>query len=238
MRKSIAIFFYFFLIISLVDAQGYFSTSVKYGFGYCGIINQNAYGFTELDPLKKVGNTPGIEISYNINERISFNTGFNYLNIGGKWEGEDKSIKTSRELDISYFQIPLSFKFSGKEAVRLYTSFGVGFDFLNKATQNYIPKENLATSPTRPDENGDISDRFNKSNLSGLFSLGIEYHQTPIFFSLGLCIDYGFQDINDPDYHIENKSGVYDPSNSGFGYISIGIGYFFFKKNSPGRTEL
>ena len=106
---------------------------------------------------------------------------------------------------------------------------GLGIQLLQSASQTYTPASNMSTNPVRFDENGDITNRFNKNSLSALYTFGFEYKSGIFFCNLGLNFNYGLNDINESNFQIENKSDIYEASKNGMGYISLGVGIDLFQ---------
>ena len=227
--KTISTILLLFFITINIYSQKSLSISTSYGNGITAILNQNAYGYTELDPLPKKTSNISFLIAYNFNQNISLQTGYANLAMGGYWEGKDSGIETTRDIDLKYAQIPINIKFSGKQKFHLYTSLGLGIQFLNSASQTYTPASNIYIDPVRFDENGDISNRFNKNDLSLLYAFGFEYKSGGFFCNLGFNFNYGLKDINASDFHIENKSGIYEASKNGLGFVSLGVGVDLFQ---------
>ena len=225
--KTISTLILFFLTINMYSQKS-LSISAQYGNGTTAILNQNAYGNTELDPLPKSASNSGILISYSLNENIALQTGFCNLNMGGYWEGKDGGVETTRDINLKYGQIPINIKYFGKQKFHLYTSLGLGVQFLKSANQLYTPESNMDINPVRFDENGDITNRFNKNSLSAMYAFGFEYKSGIFFCNLGFNLNYGLNDINESDFHIKNKSGVYEASKNGLGFVSLGIGVDLF----------
>ena len=227
--KTISTLLLIFFITINIYSQKSLSISTSYGNGITAILNQNAYGYTELDPLPKNTSNISFLIAYHLNQNFSLQTGFSSLAMGGYWEGSDSGIETTRDIDLKYGQIPINIKFSGKQQFHLYTSLGLGIQFLNSAEQTYTPSSNMNANPVRFDKNGDISNRFNKNELSLLYAFGFEYQSGIFFCNLGFNLNYGLKDINDSAFHIENLSGIYESSKNGLGFISLGIGIKLFQ---------
>jgi len=121
------------------------------------IMQENAYGESEIDYKAKFGNGYGINIGYILNEHIGFVTGITFSKQGVKYgdvkqtgtfytlpdEGSASALEftnVSRDITTTYMNIPVLFRFSfgsPENRSRFRLLLGPQFSFLRNATQEY-----------------------------------------------------------------------------------------------------
>lgn len=216
------------------------------------IVNQNNYGFSELD-YEFTGNpTFGLSIGYAGNNKHHVQTGVKLLKLGQKYSSEIDNITHSKNVELHYIMIPLSYKMifgdteTNSYATRAFFSIGGYFSFLNRAETIWsIDGEDVSFIDFYSNQNssGDIlqlaqlaggsdleddKDQFESVDFGVTASIGFR-----TFITEGLAINfeflggYGLGDMNAEDWRLKNSSGIYDASNNAFGGVQLGLHYYF-----------
>lgn len=186
------------------------------------IINQNAYGEEELEYRFTFGYAAGVEAGYYFTDKLGLFTGFQYSTQGQQYQDESPQSVIDREVKLSYWRVPLYFRFSSEaDVVGFYVNAGTYFAFLNSAEISY---QNAGIDLSV----ADASDRFKDTEVGFLGGLGAQIHFSEQFYgTAGLRFTYGFADMNTEDWQITNLDGVYDPSHNASLGINLGLAYVF-----------
>ncbi len=202
------------------------------------IINQSFYGEPEVDYAPKMGYAGGLNLGYNFNKNISLMTELQYSLQGQKYDGKQtfdgSTYNVERDIDLSYFNIPLLFKYSfGTGGTRFRFLAGPQVGILLDATQEYL-RNGVRIGTPADDQNGkqfttdtkDINERFETTDFSLVIDIGADIHLSDLFFiSAGIRGNYGLLEINAEPYRIENLEGEYLPSHNLWGGVYFGICY-------------
>jgi hypothetical protein len=202
------------------------------------IQNQNFYGEPEINYAPKMGYAITFNFGYNFTEKISAVAEFQYSAQGQKYDGKQNigGIKydTKRDINLQYFNIPVFAKYSfGTGNTKFRVMLGPQFSFLNSATQTYTRDGKvLGTEATNLNgkvfhtDTKNIKDRFINTDISIAFDLGADiYLSKKLFINAGFRVNYGFKDINDPAYRINDLDGEYSPSHNAWAGLYVGINY-------------
>jgi hypothetical protein len=216
-----------------VSAQRAKSTwlTTNLGLNNCWILNQNAYGNTELDYGTKFGLNLSIGANYFIDKDYGISTGIAFGNLGQNYRGIQGGADATRKLNLTYFQIPaLVIKQLCKIDNPCWLSFGPEFLFLTSAQQTYSREEGdpLKNPDYLPEGKKDVSKWFKPADI--LLSLGY----TKAYFmrlndksrlTWSVKSGIGLFDINASEYQIENIQGKYRASRNF--YIGAQVGFMF-----------
>jgi len=117
-----------------------FDIGLQAGYNNTWIINQNNYGLSELDYDSYWGLAYNLQLGYNFTNELGLFTEIGISNQGQKYDGNmDQYDVVEREINMSYLNIPVFFKFSyGESVARFKLLVGPQFSFLQKAEQTYI----------------------------------------------------------------------------------------------------
>lgn len=147
-----------FLILSFsafnAVAQTGFHAGVNAGFNSVWIVNQNIYGYKELDYIRTFGVIPGVALGYNFTTTMGVQLELNYAPLGQEYsdvsssfsltdDGQGKRVKveTFRYVDLNYFQIPIMFRYQSARAKKQIISYhlmvGPTLGFLLSADQKF-----------------------------------------------------------------------------------------------------
>jgi len=125
------------------------------GFNSVWILNQNNYGFQELDYSRTFGFATGLAIGYNFENNFGVQVDINYATMGQDYfdvskdfcnidvNGDNKpeKVETFRYIDLSYVQIPIQFRYQSERVKKQIISFhamaGPTLGFLTSAKMIY-----------------------------------------------------------------------------------------------------
>ncbi len=230
------------IMISSLNSFGQKGKELIFGVGGAitsvWIQNQNFYGEPEIDYGPKMGYAFTFNFGYNFTEKISVVAEFQYSAQGQKYDGKQSfdghKYDTKRSIDLQYFNIPVFAKYSfGTGNAKFRFMIGPQFSFLNEATQNYT-RDGKTIGTTKTDLNGksfvtdakNIKDRFVNTDISIAIDLGADIYLSKKFFiNAGFRVNYGFKDINDPAYRLNDIDGEYSPSHNAWAGLYVGINY-------------
>lgn len=143
------------LAITSMSAQTGVHFGLQGGFNSVWILNQNNYGFQELDYQRKFGYLAGASVGYNFKETVGVQVDFNYATMGQDYfdlskdfcnidnDGDNKpdKVETFRYVDLSYVQVPIMFKYTSarkkKQVVSVHILAGPTLGFLSGAEMYY-----------------------------------------------------------------------------------------------------
>ncbi|MCD4747371.1 MAG: PorT family protein [Bacteroidales bacterium] len=198
------------------------------------IVHQNFYGEPEVDYAPKFSYGAIFSLGYDFTEQIALRIEAGYSAQGQKYDGKQNSQSVKRDIKLNYLNIPLFFKYSfGTGLTKFRFMAGPQLSILLSAEQDYT-RDGQVTGKMMPDVNNinfqtdatDIKNRFESTDFGFALDIGADIYLSKEFYiNAGLRGNYGFSDINAPDYRIENIDGVYEPSHNLFGGIYVGINY-------------
>jgi hypothetical protein len=212
------------------------------------IIKQNMWGTPEFDYAPKLGGAAIFQAGYQFTEQIAAVTELGYAFVGQKYEGKvnftygsgptpaNFSGDAERNLSLSYLNVPVFFKYTfGAGLTRFRFMAGPQFSFLMKAEQewtldgdefnpsifNEISKENFDIGAS------DVKDRFENFDVGATIDVGADIYLSKEFFiGAGFRGTYGFNDINAPDFRMDDHDGAaYESSNNFYGGITVSVNY-------------
>lgn len=261
MKKALLVFF---SLLSLsIYAQRDNQLEIGLGGAYNAVLitQQNFYGETEIDYAMppKFGYVGNLALGYGISDNFSVNAEFQYSIQGIKY-GQDNSQNgdfylapdtdqvnqsfedPSREITLSYFNIPVLAKFSfGRPAnnTKFRLMLGPQFGFLLDAQQDYL-RNGAQVETFVKDLDGqwfdvtsaDITDRYENLDVGIVFDMGVDVYATHYFMiNVGLRVNYGLMDINAEPYRLPSRDGdPYTASHNAFGGIYLGLNYLLDTK--------
>lgn len=224
MKKIIPVMFLLTLAFG-VSAQEGFHLGAGGGLYSSWIINQNAWGNPELEYATTFGNQFHLIAGYRLTDNIGIQVEPGFTSIGQNYDGKMLGFDSERSIDLSYITIPVLLHFtSNGDVTRFHLLAGPQFGILSKADHTF------SGLPFPFMTNGDVSERFESSDIFGVLDIGADIFLDDNFFiSAGLRLSYGLMDINqdDPNWRIKNFSGIYEPSHNFYTGLNIGINYVF-----------
>ena len=230
------------IMISSVNSYGQKGKELIFGAGGAitsvWIQNQNFYGEPEIDYAPKMGYAFSFNFGYNFTPNISAVGEFQYSLQGQKYDGKQNingtKYNTERDINLQYFNIPIFFKYSfGTGGTKFRFMLGPQFAFLNSATQTYT-RDGKVLGTEKTDLNGktfktdaeNIKDRFINTDIGIAFDLGADIYVSKKFFiNAGIRANYGFKDINEEAYRLNDLDGEYSPSHNAWAGLYVGINY-------------
>ena len=158
--------------------------------------------FRDSIEIPKFGFTTGINFDYIVSKHISIEAGIQYSNKGYQTKesalvfdnprGGGYNIPISGKFiyTYNYLDIPLKVNFAfGKKKTQFITSVGLTTNILLKATNTFVGKYSNGT-PIGNSSN--ITDEYNRINLSPTISCGIQYNlSNKLFFKIEPTFRYG-----------------------------------------------
>lgn len=153
--KKILTLMCFSAVIGTVSAQQGLHFGAQGGFNSVWIMNQNNYGFQELDYTRTFGYLAGASFGYNWDQTIGFQVDLNYVKVGQHYfdvskdfcnidaNGDNKpeKVDTYRYVDLNYIQLPIMFKYtsprSKKQVVSVHILAGPTLGILAGADMYY-----------------------------------------------------------------------------------------------------
>lgn len=138
----------------VVDVVG-LHLGLQGGFNSTWILNQNNYGFQELDYTRTFGFATGLAIGYNFTNTMGIQIDLNYATMGQDYfdiskdfcnidvNGDNKpeKVETYRYVRLNYVQIPIMFRFQSartkKQMISFHAMAGPSFGFLSAASMSY-----------------------------------------------------------------------------------------------------
>jgi len=129
-----------FFILSLAAFSAFgqtgFHAGLNAGFNSVWIVNQNIYGYKELDYIRNFGVVPGVAVGYNFTDNMGVQLELNYAPLGQDYsdvsssfsladDGQGKRIKveTFRYVDLNYLSIPILFRYQSTRAKKSIISY-------------------------------------------------------------------------------------------------------------------
>lgn len=156
MKKQLLPFILVLFITSAAHAQTGPQVGLNFGFNSVWIVNQNNYGYQELEYSRTFGINGGLGFGYNFEDtygaRIEINfvqMGQNYFDVAKDFgppdtvENKQTKVDTYRYISLNYLQIPLMFRYQTKrdkkhnELISFHFMGGPVLAFLMSADQYY-----------------------------------------------------------------------------------------------------
>jgi hypothetical protein len=151
----------------------------------------------------KTGITLGINIGYQINEKVSFETGIYYSNKGFRiksipifFESGYDAIDSKVLFNYNYIDLPIEFNFiSGKKRTRFLFSPGLELNVFSGSNIKTIP---ITPSEKFPPKTEEFSDGLRQATLSPTIGFGLDYNiSTVVGFRIKPVFRYALFGAND-----------------------------------------
>ena len=208
------------------------------------IINQNTYGLPELEYDLKIGGGGAFNVTCNFNNNLSLQLEFDYCVRGQKYDGFQNKIPATRDITLTYYEIPILLKYMGKGSkTRFRFLAGPYFGILKAAEHEYLVNGKVPNTYVKPDgldsalvATTDVLDRYEENDIGIILDVGADLILSDNWFmTIALRFNYGFNDINVSAWRFPNLNGQYEPSNNFSGGLIFGINYKIpFKKKEKG----
>lgn len=189
------------------------------GYNLTFIINQNTYGEPELEYASKFGPGAGIQLNYNILPSWGIVVEAIYNRQGQKYEETKNGIYSFRDVDLRYMHFPVMIKYNSSEGLtRFFFMAGVQYSRLTSASITHT-----RDAVAQDDNLADAMERFQNDDFAFVTGIGTElWFGNKFYMSAGLRFNYGFNDINAPDWRKPNLHNQYNGSRNALGGIVIG----------------
>lgn len=133
--------------------------------------------------VPKFSYTTGINFRFQLNKRVSIETGLQYSNKGYKsipmptiynWDQPNISIIATTILNYHYYSLPLKLNYAlPMKKIHVLGTCGLTLDYLQKVSGKVIPEHPSDTIKART--NVSVYP-YNKINISAIISTGLKYH--------------------------------------------------------------
>lgn len=248
--KFLTLTFFLFFQIKNINAQVF--AGVDGGYLVPQLIQQNNYGFTELDYEFSGRSTFGLSVGYAGYNKHHIQTGIKFTKLGQNYSSRINEVKHQKNVKLSYIMIPVSYKIvfgdteTNSYATRAFFSVGGYFSLLNRVETNWSLDElNVEMVPFLEsiDSRGNIldiaqlaggngleddKDLFESIDYGVMASFGFRtFLKEGLAFNVEFLGGYGFADVNAEAWRLNNAEGVYNPSQNVFGGIQWGLHYYF-----------
>lgn len=235
---------FFLLLLSsfLVNAQRGFHVGVGGSFNSAWIVSQNNFEtlFGCSDPLiqkselayeNTFGFTAGLALGYQWEDRWGAQGELNFNKTGQHYQdGYSTSfcpeyVDVRREVDLSYFQVPLMLKFSpGKnEKVKFSFLWGIQFGFLLTSDEavwiSNLPKQDFQVA---------VEDKFKSAEVGLPLRFGVDFYlSNNLYINAGLATYFGFTDLNGSAVQdfVSNNDIEYQKSHNFHAGLNVGVHY-------------
>ncbi|MCB0706956.1 MAG: outer membrane beta-barrel protein [Saprospiraceae bacterium] len=254
--KRIYSFLTFLLMLTAANVQGQLFLELDGTYLAPIALNQDNYGFSEMDYAYRSGYQGGLGIGYGFGLVHHVQVGIYYSAQGVDYANTFKEVLHEKSVKLDYLHIPVLYRLvssdvsSGRIGTRFSLAVGPYFGILLNSnidwaldgdavsmaqfhmSQNRNP--NIAEIKTMLGADGnpeDYSTLFESLDIGLTGSLGVRsYFTEELFLNAEVIAGFGFQDINSEPWRYDNSQGEYKKTQNLFGGIRIGLGYFFSGK--------
>lgn len=222
------------LVILLLAAQGTEAqrmnsrwVDASFGINSTWIVNQNAYGNSEMDYSTTFGLTGGVGFSHFATENWGYKCTFLLSSLGQRYSGSQETGDAKRKLKLTYVQVPLLvIRKMAMADYPTWIAFGPDFCFLVDAKQEFESNEGYRLRNPETMVSGNVKDRFNQFDLALNFSVNKIYplkYTDNLMLLFSIDSAFGLLDMNAKDWQILNYSKVYKSSHSFYIGIKTGL---------------
>ena len=256
-KPAILLAFFLTLTTNLLFGQSYESTRFYLGGHLAGsmpwIINQNNYGLPELKYKPSLGFSGGMVAGVSFTSQHQLQLEVSYALLGQTYEDKifGGSIPFRKDIDLSYIQLPIMYRFGMKRAqdAMFYTDVttffftaGVQPSFLlaegidwtvDGEKQNWAQIRNEFSDPSygystilqSPLTGGNFYTNFDFGVAGGF---GVQrFFNERLLISLELRTYLGLLDINETQWRVLNRSGKYGASQNFSAGLRLNASYIF-----------
>lgn len=223
---------------------------VELGLSLPAILNQNNYGYSELNYKVSTATQFSVHAGLDIHTKHSIQLGLQFGTSGQNYKDIIGDTENDKEVNFTYLYMPLTYKrvldeergfaygklntyLLGGVQAGFMTSAGVDWfidgaevemlDFINQKGNNQNFDQIIADHGTDFSD----SDLYRAFDFNILFGGGFQYFQTErILVYVELRGGLGVIDINDSSWRYDNNKGVYKPSLNSFASIRVGVNYY------------
>jgi len=225
MSKNLIAVMVCIMAICNVNAQSNWYVGTTTGFNATGIQNQNPYENEKLPVSTTRGTSFGLLMGYSLNNKVSLSVEPQYSNAGQNYiDILNEENSNTRNIELNYVQIPVLMNYVlGDKRVKFNVQVGPQIGLL---TSSLIEESFIGPDGGRLAGNTD-QDRFNKSEISGVFSTGALISiAKKIQLRANVKTTTGFSDINKTTYKYEDSfANEYKASKNFSTGINFGIVY-------------
>lgn len=256
MRKATTFIGLLFLVIGTLQSQNYeedvrrFYGGAQVGFNLPAIVNQNNYGYSELDYMVKTSMSFGLHAGLDIHNKHMIQIGVQYSQLGQDYKDVIGNVDNEKQVDLGYLHIPVTYKWGlddergfAYDKLNKYLLGGVQLGLLTSAENSWFIEggevelldfinqrgfnENYAQILQDQADFSDDKELYQSLDVNILFGGGFQYFKTETLqFYFEFVGGVGVTDINAQDWRYLNNKGVYRASLNAFGSIRIGANYY------------
>jgi len=198
------------------SAQKGFNAGINGGYFASGMLDKVKFGEVPYNLKWKSGPSLGLAMGYNFTDYFGIAVEGNYIDLGGNFDYMQNNVKTNRSFDLTYYQIPVMFKFSGGNFPDRFSSMiGPAFGFLSRARTDGNMVENNGAS-------------FKNSDLGILLSAGADLMLVQhVYVNISARFYWGLGTVNNDPQLIRGVSGDNDKLMNAYVGLSLGIHNLF-----------
>ncbi len=229
--------------------KGQFYISPVGSLGVPAIINQNNYGFSEMNYGVKIGWKAGVLVGYDNYLKSSFRFGVLYSNVGQKYSDVLLGFSHKKEIAFKYIEIPVVYKYVFGQ------SKGYNYNDINKYVFGGFQLAILADADVYWERDGQEKDFWDfisfkdvNKNVEEIKEIGIPKNDTEFFsrIDFGLVGGFGLQyfvgrrimifsevignlglmDLNDSKWRFRNNKKYYSGSMNIYAGLRLGLIYY------------
>ncbi len=198
------------------------------------------------------GPAGGLVLGYKFNDKHSVQVEGLVSKQGAKYDlvNADRKVVGKKEIDLTYFAVPILFKLSGTGTTRFNIHFGPQISFLLRGEEmNTFSEDVMVSNPNMPNDGQTIkagtysqahtdtdkqkagADKFNTKDPSLLLGFGVEHDfSDQLYLSANIRLNYGFTNILDKERVARPTDlDTYTLRYNVLGGLQIGLHYFFNK---------
>lgn len=216
------------------------------------ILNQNNYGYAELNYRAKVGFQVGAKIGYEWRDFNQVEAGLAWTTLGQSYRDNISGIINEKVVALRYIYVPIMYRrmlgntiqwMDKRGSSNFYVMGGFQFGRLLGADVSWDKGGQPVDMITYLIENGNNKnesqlvamgppaediDLFEKTDFMGLVGVGFQYWATSFTtVSIEWKNGIGIKDINAAEWRLPNRKGVYEPSRNAFSALNLIIQLYF-----------
>jgi hypothetical protein len=246
------------LLTSVLGAQSYEATRFYLGGHVAGsfpwIINQNNYGLPELRYKPTPGFSGGLVAGMSFTSQHQIQLEVSYALLGQSYQDNifGGSIPIRKDIDLSYVQLPLMYRFGMKrskdamfytDVTTFFFTAGIQPGFLVGQGIDWRVDDQAKTWEEVYDQFSDpgygyssilqapsttVSEQFKQFDLGAAGGFGVQrFFDERLLVSLELRTYFGLLDINGDDWKVPNRSGNYGASRNFSAGLRLNASYIF-----------
>lgn len=229
LRNSLFCIIFLLAIAAPVFAQEEESYHVdaSVGFNSIWILNQDVYGNSELDYSTTFGLTGTGGVTY-FQDKWAYGAALGYMRLGQYYTGNMDGYDATRKLRFNYINLPVTAYRKMGNYNSGWLGLGLEFLFLTSAQQEFFREGTTEPLANLTYGTNDLKSRFKGMDVALKFSYNKYYRlrfNDNFLFKFGFDSGLGLIDLNQGDWQIANRKGVYKSSHNF--YLGLRTGLLF-----------